>query len=108
MEKHRRGDADVVVGTVRPAIPTGATAVILDDIAASGATLLACAQALREAGVEDIVCAVVHGLFGAELPERLRAAGVRQVVCGDSVPGAHATMPLAPALAAAVRSLPLR
>jgi ribose-phosphate pyrophosphokinase len=105
LQKQRRGDADVALTALDTPLPAGATAVVVDDIASSGATLLACAQALRRAGATDIVCAVVHGLFRADLPERLREAGVRELVCGDSVPGPHSAMPLAPALATAVREL---
>jgi phenylalanyl-tRNA synthetase beta chain len=42
------------------------------------------------------------------LAQRLRAVGVRQLVCSDSVPGVNAAMPLAPVLSAAVRSVPPR
>lgn len=84
--KRRFGDARVHVQL--PALPAGRiarTAVIVDDIASSGATLAAAARALRRAGVAHVWVVVVHALFAAGAIARIERAGVTRIVSCDTV-----------------------
>ncbi|HEY3418154.1 MAG TPA: ribose-phosphate diphosphokinase [Armatimonadota bacterium] len=61
-------------------------AVIIDDMLDTGETLLACCQALRQAGTERIMIMVTHGLFTGTAWERLWDLGVERLFCMDTVP----------------------
>lgn len=106
LRKTRRGDRDVSVEIVEDtAAWNGCTPVLLDDIVSSGHTLLAAAQALREAGLPPPLCVVVHALFDAEALARLLHGNVQRVVSCDTVPHPSNAIALAPALAEALRTL---
>jgi len=77
LEKHRSEgvvSGDTVAGDV-----AGRTAVIVDDLIASGTTLVRAVRACRERGAGTVIAAAAHGvfaggaerLFGAEGPDRL-------------------------------------
>lgn len=82
--KERLGDRRVRVEL--PALPPGAHALLVDDVASSGATLAAAARALRARGAHRVDAVVVHALFAPGAVGRVRAAGVRSLVSTDTVP----------------------
>ena len=61
-------------------------AVIVDDIASTGGTLVATTRALREAGVSRVDALVVHAVFAAGAVDALRAAGIARIVSTDTIP----------------------
>lgn len=86
-----------------PPLPASRRAVVIDDIASSGATLAAAARALRRAGVARVDVAVVHAIFAAGSLARIRAAGVARIVSCDTIPHPTNAIPTAPLFAAALR-----
>jgi ribose-phosphate pyrophosphokinase len=101
--KRRLGDRRVRVSL--PALPLGAAgrrAVVVDDVAASGATLAATVRALRRAGAPRVDVVVVHAIFGAGALARVARAGARRIVSCDTL--AHPTnrIPVAPLVADAL------
>jgi ribose-phosphate pyrophosphokinase len=64
----------------------GATALLFDDLIASGETMLRAAQALRRAGARDVIAFAAHGLFTAPAADWLADAAVSRIVISDSVP----------------------
>lgn len=84
--KQRRGDRDVLVTLPDLGEFRGHTAVIVDDVIASGGTLLQCIDALRRGGIERISCLAVHGIFEAGADRRLLAAGLEQLITTNTVP----------------------
>jgi len=82
--KTRRGDRAVTVHL--PAVLPGSRAVIVDDIASSGATIAATARALRSRGLRPIDAIVSHAIFAPGARARIRAAGVRRLVSCDTIP----------------------
>lgn len=64
----------------------GERAVIVDDILDTGGTLVSCSEALRDAGVREILILVTHGLFTGAGWQRLRSLGVTEIACTDTVP----------------------
>lgn len=105
LAKTRRGDRDVSVVLDRGQARAGCTPVLVDDIASTGRTLVAAAQALREAGLPVRHCVAVHALFEPQALGVLREAGLTEVATCDTI--AHPTNAIAMGedLAQAVRSL---
>ena len=98
--KARHGDRAVTVEI--PAVARGARAVIVDDIASSGATIAATARALRAAGAASVDAAVSHAVFAPGAAARIRAAGVRRLVSCDTIPHPTNAISVAPLVAAAL------
>ena len=84
LEKHRSGGevtGEAVVGDLE-----GATAVVIDDLIASGGTLARAARALRSAGATQVFAAASHGVFAAASKEKLAEPAIERVVITDTVP----------------------
>ncbi len=105
MTKTRRGDRDVSVMMDAPPDAAGRTPVLVDDIISTGHTLMAAAQALREAGLGAPVCVGVHALFDEAAHARMLAGGIARVVTCDSIAHPTNAIALGDALAPAVRAL---
>jgi ribose-phosphate pyrophosphokinase len=101
---------EAVVGEV-----AGRVAVVLDDLIATGTTLIRAARACRERGAAEVHAAATHGLFLGGARELLSEPALRQVVVTGSVPplrvdpelarGKLVVLDLAPLLAAAIERL---
>jgi ribose-phosphate pyrophosphokinase len=99
--KRRRGDAAVELSL--PPLPAGAArAVLVDDIASTGATLAAGARALRAAGVAAVDALVVHAIFAEGALAALREAGIARIVSTDTIPHPSNQIGVAPLLARAL------
>ena len=86
--KQRRGDRDVSVRLPSLARWRGYTPVLLDDIAASGHTLIDTARGIREQLPQAApVAVVVHGLIGRRALDALHGAGIARLVTSNTVPG---------------------
>jgi len=105
--KERLGDRSVRVRL--PALPPGARrALLVDDVASSGATLAAAARALRRGGAARVDAAVVHAIFAPGALARIRASGVEELVSTDTVAHATNAIGVASLLAAALGAPPRR
>ncbi|MCU0668415.1 MAG: ribose-phosphate diphosphokinase [Myxococcota bacterium] len=101
--KRRLGDARVQVEVPPlPGLRAPRHAVIVDDIAASGATIAATARALRRAGVLRVSVVVVHALFARGALARIGRAGVTRVVSCDTVVHPSNAIRVAPLVARAL------
>jgi ribose-phosphate pyrophosphokinase len=77
----RVGGFELVAGDVG-----GATALLIDDLVASGGTVQRAARALRGAGATRVVAFAAHGLFVAPADTALADPAIDAVVVTDSVP----------------------
>jgi ribose-phosphate pyrophosphokinase len=84
-EKLRHGDRLVEIRFPDPASLAGQPVLLVDDIASSGATLIACAEALVAAGAGPISAIVTHALFPNALMGRFREAGILSIRSTTSV-----------------------
>ena len=87
-----------IVGT------SGARALVVDDILATGGTLVSCCRHLREEGVAQIGVVVTHGLFAGERWRVLPDEGMERIWVTDTVPARSRpadveVVPVAPLLA---------
>lgn len=112
-DKHRGADGihgDFFAGDV-----AGRTAVIVDDMVSTGATLLHAARWARQAGAVRVIALVTHGLFTAGAADAIADPAIDRIAVTDTVPpfrlGEHAprckidTVHAAPLLAEVVRRL---
>lgn len=102
-EKVRRGDRQVAVRLPDLSAYRRHGALILDDVIASGRTLLSCLQALRAQGMEPVDCAAVHGLFADDIEAELARSGLRRLLTGNGVAHPSNAIDLTPALLPAIR-----
>lgn len=64
----------------------GRTAIIVDDIVATGSTLAAAAQACRARGSTHVIAAAAHGLFVSPARDVIVGGAIDHVVVTNSVP----------------------
>ncbi|MBI2379438.1 MAG: ribose-phosphate diphosphokinase [Gammaproteobacteria bacterium] len=105
LRKERLGDRRVRVSLPEPLAWDHHRPVLVDDIIASGHTLLETIAQLRAAGARAPVCLAVHGLFADQAYERLLTAGAAHVVTSNSIVHVSNALDLSAALAGAVREL---
>lgn len=112
MEKRR--SAGRVSGTLIAGDVTGARVLIIDDLVASGGTMVRAARALRGQGADDVWALAAHGLFTGGAERALVDEAVSGWIVTDTVPpfrltgSAAATVEhvgSAPLFAAAIRRL---
>lgn len=84
MEKRRRDgvlSGEELFGDVQ-----GSTVVLVDDLIATGSTLVRAAQAARDAGARRVLAAATHGLFVEDAPQRFAASAIDRLLVSDAVP----------------------
>ncbi len=102
-KKNRLGDRRVEI--YFSALPTATRAVLVDDIASSGATLSAAARALRRAGFSTVDAVVVHAIFAPGAQARIARAGIRRLVSCDTIPHPTNAIAVASLLAKTVKDV---
>lgn len=78
--------------------------VIFDDILGTGGTILKATLFALAKGAKRVVVAVTHALFIDNARERLREAGVSQIVTTDSILQPESVIPIAPIMAEYLKS----
>ena len=104
LSKQRHGDRDVTMELPEMAGLENHHPVLLDDILSSGATVAEAARHLTGAGFDRPTVVVVHGLFGDRARELLRHAGVKRVVCTNSVMAPESDIGLSAQLVPAIKA----
>ncbi len=79
--EHERAEITEVTGKVRDKV-----AIVGDDVAITGGTLMAGAKALKEHGATEVNVFVTHALFSAEALEQLGDSEIDRIVVTDSIP----------------------
>ena len=79
--EHSKAKVTAVIGDVE-----GKVAVIIDDIIDTAGTLVAGAQALKEAGATKVYACATHGLFNEKALERIAGSEIHKLVVTDTVP----------------------
>ena len=108
--RERAGESEVmnIIGDVE-----GRFCILIDDIVDSAGTLCNAAAALKEAGAEDVVAYVTHGVLSGGAVARVEASALAELVITDSI-GSHEViagakrirhLTIAPLLAEAIRRI---
>ena len=108
--RERPGESEVmnIIGDV-----SGRFCILVDDIVDSAGTLCNAAAALREAGAEDVVAYVSHGVLSGGAVARVEGSALRELVITDSLGASEAVLDakkirlltIAPLLAEAIRRI---
>lgn len=85
LDKVRRGDASVTVSLPDDTRFTSSTPVLVDDIIATGRTMVTAAEQLRARGAAPPVCVGVHAVFVAGAHDALVDAGVSRIVTTNTI-----------------------
>jgi ribose-phosphate pyrophosphokinase len=78
---HNEAMVTTVIGDV-----DGKLAVIIDDIVDTAGTLVAGAEALKDAGATKVYACATHGLFNGPALERIAESDIHKLVVTDTVP----------------------
>lgn len=97
-EKKRLGDAHVEVRP-RRANASGRDVLIVDDIISTGGTIVEAAKILLAQGARQVQVACTHPILAPGALEKIRSAGVSEVIGTDTVPGPISYVSVAPVIA---------
>lgn len=81
----RRNDSGTEVVSINADVKNKVV-VIYDDIIRSGGSAIKAAYAYKKAGAADIYLIATHGLFVNQGLEKLKAAGIKKIVCTNTHP----------------------
>jgi ribose-phosphate pyrophosphokinase len=99
LTKTRRGAADVLESTIGAAEHRSCTPVLVDDIIATGQTMVTAIQHLREQGRAAPECVGVHAVFADGAYAALKAAGAARVVTTNTISHPSNCIDVTPAVA---------
>ena len=78
--------------------------VIVDDIISTGGTIATAAGMLYQQGATDVYAACVHGVLIGGAYAHLKASGIREIFCSDTIERGCSRIPAASCIAAALKA----
>jgi ribose-phosphate pyrophosphokinase len=82
----------------------GRDAMLVDDMISSGVSIVKAAELLRKKGAGKVYAMCAHALLIGDAAQKIKAAGVQDIIATNSIPGEYAKVDLSPAIAEAVKS----
>ena len=82
----------------------GRDAILVDDMISSGGSMIKAAGLLRKKGAGKVYAVCAHALLIGDAAQKIRAAGVQDIISTNSIPGEYARVDLSPAIAEALKS----
>ncbi len=79
-------------------------AILVDDMISSGVSIVKAAEFLRKKGAGKVYAMCAHALLIGDAAQKIKTAGVQDIIATNSVPGEYAKVDLSPAIAEAVKS----
>jgi ribose-phosphate pyrophosphokinase len=79
-------------------------AIVIDDIISSGGSLIKAAEVLNKKGAGKIYAMCAHALLIKDAAQKIKSAGVEDIVSTNSVPSQYAKVDLSPEIALALKS----
>ena len=78
--------------------------VLVDDIISSGGSIVKACQVLKKNKADKVYAMCVHGLLVEDAAEKIRAAGVQEIISTNSIPSHYAKVDISPIISASLRS----
>ena len=82
---------------------TGRDAIIIDDMISSGGSIVKAARVLRDKGAGHVYAMCAHALLIGDAPQKIRAAGVYDIIATNSIPSEYAKVDLSPTIAEVIK-----
>lgn len=79
-------------------------AIVIDDIISSGGSLVKAAEVLHKKGVGKVYAMCAHALLIRDAAQKIKSAGVEDIISTNSVPSQYSKVDLSPEIALALRS----
>ena len=79
-------------------------ALVIDDIISSGGSIIKAAEVLHKKGVGKIYAMCTHALLIRDAAQKIKSAGVQDIISTNSVPGEYSKVELSPEIASALKS----
>jgi ribose-phosphate pyrophosphokinase len=79
-------------------------AIVVDDIISTGGSLIKAAEVLNKKGAGKIYAMCAHALLIRDAAQKIKSAGVEDIICTNSVPGQYSKVDLSPEIAFALKS----
>jgi ribose-phosphate pyrophosphokinase len=84
LEKNRISGVEVMIAP-KQICAASRSVVIVDDIISTGGTIATASGMLYQQGAKDVFAVCVHGVLTGGAYVRLMAAGIRDVICSDTI-----------------------
>ena len=78
--------------------------IVIDDIISSGGSIIKAAEVLRKKGVGRMFAMCAHALLIREAAQKIKSAGVQDIISTNSVPGEYSKVELSSEIALALKS----
>jgi ribose-phosphate pyrophosphokinase len=78
--------------------------ILIDDIISSGGSIIKAAEVLHKKGIGKIYAMCVHALLIGDAAQKIKTAGVQDIISTNSIPGKYAKVEISPAIVAALKS----
>jgi ribose-phosphate pyrophosphokinase len=79
-------------------------AILIDDIISSGASIIKAAEVLHKNGIGKIYAMCAHALLIGDAAQKIKIAGVQDIISTNSVPSEYAKVDISTAIVAALKS----
>ncbi|MGH9992828.1 MAG: ribose-phosphate diphosphokinase [Nitrososphaera sp.] len=83
----------------------GRDAILVDDMISSGGSVIRAAEILKRGGARKVYAMCAHALMTGDAGQKIKEAGVTDIIGTNSIPNQYARVDLSPALASEVSSL---
>jgi ribose-phosphate pyrophosphokinase len=83
---------------------SGRDTVLVDDMISGGGSIVKAAELLRKKGAGKVYAMCTHALMIGDSAQKIKAAGVQEIIATNSVPGEYAKVDLSPVIADVVKS----
>ena len=83
---------------------SGRDALLVDDMISSGGSIVKAAEVLHNRGAGKVYAMCAHALLIGDAAQKIKAAGVQDIIATNSVPGEYAKVDLSPAIVEVVKS----
>lgn len=79
-------------------------AIVIDDIISSGGSIIKAAEVLHKKGIGRIFAMCAHALLIREAAQKIKSAGIQEIISTNSVPGEYSKVDLSSEIASALES----